>query len=254
MTALAHSACPSCRKGVMHVVDGDDSEFVEIECDGCGYREAAHRSRADPEARRQRRREAAGFPAEFAGRSFRQDDDNREAVTAVSGWLGRYTGWRVLRAEDPGCSAELPPAPALWGRQGRGKTHLLVRIGERLIDEADCTVLFRTARGLLRELRDFDGVADEAFARAVDVDVLLLDDLGAQRATDWRDDQLSELIDERQSKKLPVALTINTPPGAWEQLLELRTVSRLRAITFPVELDGDRDRRVIPLRPSPNQQ
>jgi hypothetical protein len=252
MTVETLGVCRDCTQGAMRVIDPDE-EFLEAVCDACGYRECVHRRRVDPEARRLRLHDRAAFPVEFAGRAFCSDGDNREAITAVTGWIRSYCAWRVARADDPDCSTEVPPAPAVWGRQGRGKTHLLVRIGERLINEADCTVLFRTARGLLRELRDFDGVADETWARALSVDVLLLDDLGAQRATDWRDDQLAELIDERHSRRLPVALTINAPPGAWEQLLETRTVSRLRGITFPVELDGDRDRRVTPLPSGPNQ-
>lgn len=252
--------CPDCA-GTLEVIAA--GEFVEVEC-GCGYSAAAHRSRVDPETRKERRRDAAGFPAEFAGKPFHRDDDNRDAVVAASDWLGRYAAWRAARAEDPDCSVELPLSPALWGRHGRGKTHLLVRVGERLIDEADCTVLFRTARRLLRELQDFDrdggdrkhkgSLADQAWERALRVDVLLLDDLGAQRATDWRADRLAELIDERHSQQLPIALTINMPPGAWEQPLDMRTASRLRGITFPVELDGDRDRRVTPLPSGPNQQ
>lgn len=213
-------------------------------CDACHAEVTVPAAALDPAVAQRRRLDHAALPGRFAGIKFVEDDDNRSALRALRQWIGS-------QSSDPKeCVSSLLPAPAVWGDAGRGKSHLLAAISVRLVHECDVTVLYRSTRHLLRELQQFerpkngdpDAGADQAWRRAMSVDVLVLDDLGAQRGTEWRHDQLADLIDERYAREQPIVIATNYPPEAWERVLDARTHSRLRAMTFPIELAGP-DRR-----------
>lgn len=202
-------------------------QWVYYSCDRCKIERVRHVSTADPDARKRVRLEQAGLPDRFVGLKFEQTVENADALEQIRRWVDGYR--------------DLPlPAPALHGEQGRGKTHLLTAICTRLVREQEAQVMFRSARSLLRELQRFDNEVQvtATWERAKTVDVLALDDLGAQRATDWRHEQLAELIDERYERDLPVLVATNFHPEAWGQMLDERSVSRLRGMTFGVELRG----------------
>lgn len=215
-----------------HMTSKTEDGWVHYCCDRCGIERVRHIATADPEARKRIRLEQAGLPERFVGIDFDPSPENAQACEQVRQWV---LGFK-----------ERPlPAPALWGEQGRGKTHLLTAICVRLIRERDAQVMFRSVRSLLRELQRFGNEVQvtEAWQRAKTVDVLALDDLGAQRVTDWRHEQLAELIDERYEADLPILVATNYQPEGWGQVLDERSVSRLAGMTFGVELRGV-DRRV----------
>jgi hypothetical protein len=238
----------ACGCGGRLVVENPDDEHVWVGvCDRCGYEVGCPRQRIDPRIRRRRRLEQAGLPAEFSGRPFEDDEYNRDVAYACRSWVRDYAAWRAKRPTDPSAAYPAPPpAPGVYGDAGRGKSHLLVAVCRLLIHEADAAVLFRSARQLLRELQNFEHreAADQAWHRAITVDVLALDDVGAQQVTDWRHDQLADLIDERYQRRLPIVLATNFPPHLWEDVLDARSVSRLGALTAPIELAGP-DRRQL---------
>jgi len=214
-----------CRGAVTREVAGD---WVYFRCEKCGVERAGHVNRFDRRGQRQASLERAGLPPAFFNKTFDGTPDNREARRIVREWLAQL-GTGML------------PAPALYGLNGRGKSHLLTAICERLINEHDKNVLFRSSRQLMRELTDFEN-RDRLWERLVSVDVLALDDVGAEQDTEWRFDQLADLLDEREQRELPVLVTTNFRPEAWSRRFGERTASRLRGMTLAVELGGS-DRR-----------
>ena len=212
-----------------------DGDWLFTECDKCGVVRSRHVETADPELKRQLRLEQAGIPKRFIGVKFDQTRDNESALFMARAWIADVKKGDGL------------PAPALWGPPGRGKSHLLAGIGIRLVKECDKRVLVRSARGLLRELQQFEDGAAQAWKRATTVDVLILDDVGAQQDTDWRQDQLADLVDARYEAELPIVLATNFAPKAWADVLDARTASRLRGMTFSVELRGP-DRRQLAIK------
>lgn len=229
----------TCEGNVLRRRDGD---FVVHQCESCRFDHGSvHVRRADPSVRHETWLEQAQLPAQFADRTFERDEENAPALAALRQWLDSFDG-SAKRADRP---ATLLPAPCLYGLLGRGKTLLLVKTCQRVIEECDLPVAFRSARGLLRDLQRFDNdvIRGEAWERAMTVDVLALDDLGAERTTDWRLDQLAHLIDERYQRQLPILVATNYQLAQWEEVLDARTVSRLAHMTFPIELKGP-DRRL----------
>lgn len=203
--------------------------LIEGRCEECGTPAATPALKANPLVAHQRRIDRADIPRKFFGKQFERTDDNAAALQAARDWVD-------------GFDASPLPAPALWGRAGRGKSHLLSAVCVKLIRDRHVNVWFRSTRGLLRDLQDFDGNADQTWQRATTVKVLALDDLGAERGTEWRGDQLADLIDARYEAELPIVFATNYPPTAWGEVIDERTASRLRGMSFPIEVSGP-DRR-----------
>jgi len=130
----------------------------------------------------------------------------------------------------------------LWGKVGCGKTHLACAIINEVL-AAGHGAHFNSVAGMLDLLRssyEF-GAFDTWFKRLQGVAVLALDDLGAERGTDWSREKLFELIDYRYMNRLPLVVTTNL--SLTDERIQLRLRSRLQ--------EGSRIRqgwsRVLPL-------
>lgn len=128
----------------------------------------------------------------------------------------------------------------LVGNIGAGKTHAAVALA-RLAHDQGREVLFRSAVGLLDELRP-DGPPD-AFKRSCTVDVLVLDDLGSERRTDWTADRVSAVLVARYDDCRPTIVTSNLSPEALEVATGVRIYSRLYDDALRVRVSGDDRRR-----------
>jgi len=117
----------------------------------------------------------------------------------------------------------------LIGDPGTGKTHLAVAALRHLISRG-FEGLFFDYQNLLDRIRaGFDaasGAADrEAYRVALDAEVLLLDDLGAHRVTDWVEDTVTSIITYRCNNRKPLIATTNLPdPDAGSVMIDRSTV------------------------------
>jgi DNA replication protein DnaC len=99
----------------------------------------------------------------------------------------------------------------LAGPTGVGKTHLAAAIvGESIAQGRE--VLFRFVPDLLDDLRRSYGPAggksfDHTFSQVRDVDVLVLDDFGAEALTAWAEEKLYQLIVHRHDSMMPTVFT-----------------------------------------------
>lgn len=151
---------------------------------------------------------------------------------------------------------ELVPAVAAWadglaagdsrnlvitGPVGQGKTWTIWHAAERAVRAGyEGQVRVITAAGFRRIVAP--STADVAeFERLAAAGLLVVDDLGAARLSDWDLDHLGELIDIRWSQQLPVAVTSNKPK--LRELVGPRIASRLADRAVIAELDGPDRRR-----------
>jgi len=103
----------------------------------------------------------------------------------------------------------------LVGPQGVGKTHLAVAVLRELLARGhEC--IFYNYQTLLEKIRsgynEKMGMSDrEAYQTALDTEVLLLDDLGAHRVSDWVEDTVTSIITHRCNYRKPLIATTNFP-------------------------------------------
>jgi DNA replication protein DnaC len=105
-----------------------------------------------------------------------------------------------------------PPGLLFVGAPRSGKTHLAVAALRSVIVARIVAGEFCDYRNLLDQMRrkseiDCPSSAREAYDRAVQSDVLLLDDLGAYRASEWVHDTLSAIINQRYNSMKPLIAT-----------------------------------------------
>lgn len=100
----------------------------------------------------------------------------------------------------------------MYGPKGNGKSHLASAIANYLIEEKRVPVLFLTAPDLLNSLRQSLNEEGNYYALlnvACEAPVLILDDLGAERLSDWADEILFLVIDRRYRLELSTVVVTN---------------------------------------------
>lgn len=134
----------------------------------------------------------------------------------------------------------------LIGPYGCGKTHLAAAILHRCAEDGT-PGMFVVAPDLLAQIRSSyrtgDGRADEIVDAAKNTPLLVLDDLGAEKASPWVQEQLYMLINHRYEHMLPTVITTNNDGQELEQELGRRTLSRLAEMTVPIKISA-RDYRM----------
>ena len=134
----------------------------------------------------------------------------------------------------------------LAGPPGTGKTHLAAAIlNQRIADGLPAT--FVTVPELLADIRRVIRSEEETSALmelVKETDLLILDDLGAEKTTDWTVEQLFVLINARLLRQRQTVVTTNIADAGEliEQLRGMaghRIVSRLAEMCTWVEVTGD---------------
>lgn len=127
----------------------------------------------------------------------------------------------------------------LLGNVGAGKTHAAVALAREVHDQGG-EVLFRPALALIEDLKP-DG-DPEALKRASKAALLILDDLGTERRTDFAADRISLLLVTRYDDCLPTIVTSNLAPEVLEKQVGERIWSRLFHDSLRIKT-ADEDRR-----------
>ncbi|MFF3257816.1 ATP-binding protein [Streptomyces sp. NPDC002932] len=144
-------------------------------------------------------------------------------------------------APSPGARRQVTTGPSLLmaGVVGAGKTHQAYGAVRELV-KSGVGVRWRatTAADLYAELRPRQGVDSERELAAISrCPLLILDDLGAAKASDWTEEITYRLINRRYNLMLPTLITTNLGIRDLRTYLGDRVASRLAQMTTRVEFE-----------------
>jgi DNA replication protein DnaC len=129
------------------------------------------------------------LPRRYEGASLGSLKDGQDPQGKVTGWLdSRHLGLGLV------------------GPAGRGKTYCLAALGYSALDHQVKPLLITMA-----DLNDAMRPGGDAtvYAKATTADVLLLDDIGRERITEWTLEQTQRLLDARSRQALRTAWSTN---------------------------------------------
>ena len=124
----------------------------------------------------------------------------------------------------------------LVGSYGTGKTHLAGAIANRLMDDG-VPVLFDTFSGHLNKLKlEFNSGKNVYLSQMKEVDMLILDDVGKEKQTDWSRSVMFDVINYRYEHLLPIVMTSNLVRTDLEEYLGGAIWSRLCEMCTGVQM------------------
>lgn len=204
--------------------------------------EQERQEQAEAEERRLRRIKrierlrSEGFPSpEMQSWTFENDDGKNPKITAIA---RKYAdNFDELYKDGKGL--------LLFGGVGTGKTYAAACIANELIDRGRPCLVTNFARlvnrinGLFDERQEFIDSLD-------DYDLLVIDDLAAERDTDYMNEIVQSVIDARYRAKKPLIVTTNLDAEELKNprsTTKMRVYSRLYEMCIPVEVAGTDRRR-----------
>ncbi len=146
----------------------------------------------------------------------------------------------------------------LEGQPGVGKTHLAAAVLKQVVQTAGARGLFYDTRDLLRVIRStYDPsirtTEVEILRPVMTADLLVLDDLGAEKTSEWVEETMNLIVNTRYNEKRLTIFTSNyqdipdeTEPNSLLFRIGHRMRSRLHEMCEFVQMDGA-DYRELPV-------
>jgi DNA replication protein DnaC len=210
-------------------------------CDGTGWIEGPENVVRSCECRERRIAKARArgvesvIPPKYRGVSFDRPPVSDLGPAAVE----------TIRAYAADLSENLRAGRGIWlmGDVGTGKTTLAMLVSRLALEAGHTVAIYSLPRLLSRIRRTYDAEAGEQsylefFERLTSVDLLHLDDLGAEKSSDWVLEQLYAIVNDRYETQRSIVVTTNLQEPELREQIGERTVSRLAEIC---------DQYVIPL-------
>ena len=134
----------------------------------------------------------------------------------------------------------------LWGSVGTGKSYIAGCIANALLEQ-EVTVKMTNFNMILNELFSVEDKAE--YIRALmGYELLIIDDLGADRSSEYALENVFSVIDLRCCSGKPLIVTTNLPLGKLKSEIEVdkkRIYDRILAMCVPVKVDGTSRRAKI---------
>ena len=181
--------------------------------------------------------QSCGIPPAYKGKTF--DDyivsEGAENAVKVAKWLAEY--------QDKGAM--------FYGATGTGKTLLAAIVAQEKMNRG-VSVAFASVPELLMDIRDSFGTSRTAeILRSVQrAPCLVLDDLGAERMSEWVGEQVFAILNYRSNHELQTIITSNyglkalaermtaASKGTGDDVQSQRILSRICGMCYIVEVVG----------------
>ena len=247
---MTTEVCPKCEGSGLRIVEREDGVRFAEECSCRAQRRVARRLAHAAIPRRYEHCTLDNYEASLSSSHRSLCEALLKAKGFVKGYPLETAGTGLL----------------LTGSIGVGKTHLAVGILQALVAERGTTGLFCDYRDLLKQVqnsynRQVAATELEVLAPVFEAEVLVLDELGASKPTDWVWDTVAHILNTRYNDRRTTIITTNyanLPPlgadtsvktAAREETLGdrigERMRSRLQEMCVVVEMQGEDFRQRI---------
>ena len=207
---------------------------VRCICD-CRKKELEAIKQREAHQERERRRNICFSESNMAQWTF-QNDDGKDAK--MSGAMQNYVkNFTEFKKTGKGL--------LLYGTVGTGKTYFAAAIANSLIDEG-YKVLMTNFASLTNKIQGMFEGKQEFINDLNRYTLLIIDDLGAERKSEFMQEMVFNIIDSRYRSGLPFIITTNLTMDEIKKPQEIgysRIYDRILERCFPVEVSGNSRRR-----------
>ena len=228
--------CGKCGEPREHKIRiGDTETKVPVQC-ACEREAAEARKRSEDFRQKMMRinhlRTASMMPGEYRNASFKSSTSTKDNVKALKTAWAYVTRWKTMKEKNQGL--------LLFGPVGTGKSYTAACIANYLL-EKEVPVVMTSFVKILSDIAN-DPSAEQTYLAAINTaELLIIDDLGAERNTDYALEKVYAIIDGRVRIGKPMILTTNLKPQEMIQTDDIRykrIYDRIFAVCYPVQMAG----------------
>ena len=179
---------------------------------------------------------------EFAGATFQRFDvraDNEKQYKACLKYVKRFD---EMLKESQGL--------LFYGEVGTGKSFAAGCIANALLENTQSVIMTSFVKILQSLSSNFGNKRDDESALMRDLmqpELLILDDLGAERSTDYAVEKVFNIIDSRCRERKPMILTTNLTLSDMKQCTDIRYAriyDRVFSACYPIKFEGVSRRKI----------
>ena len=160
--------------------------------------------------------------------NFKKTRDNAKMVKTAMRYVDKFD---ELYSKNQGL--------LLYGDVGTGKSYIAAVIANELMERLN-TVVYTSFIKLINEMKvDFD--SNDFIKKINEATLLVLDDFGAERVTDYAIEKVYDIIDSRYRCGKPLIITTNIPFEQMKNCSDVRysrIYDRIFEMCYPVEATG----------------
>lgn len=166
--------------------------------------------------------------------NFKVDQTNEKTLKIIKNYIERFD--EML---------EHSQGLLFYGDVGTGKSYATAVIANELMNRRQ-TVMMTSFTKLLDEFKNFNVDENKYIENLNSVKLLIIDDLGAERSTDFALEKVYNVIDRRYRSRKPIILTTNLSLEDMKNCTDIRynrVYDRIFEMCYPVKFDGTSWRR-----------
>lgn len=163
--------------------------------------------------------------------TFEADDRTNGKMSAAA---RRYVEkWPEMREKNMGL--------LFYGDVGTGKSFMAACIANAIINKGIPVIMTNISALITAMSKDFEADKAQILDRISEVPLLVLDDVGVERGTEFVYEKVQEIVDTRYRSGKPLIVTTNLSPQELANPADMRykrVFDRLLEMCFPVKFEG----------------
>lgn len=240
MNSKLQEVCPKCGKHIFKKVTILEKERivkVMCECESAAWNEKQRQEKAQEKQMELKRLLSNSLmDKKFMDSTFENWDFNKGSKQMYE--LGKRYAANFKKCKSEGLGL------LIYGQPGNGKTYMVSAIANELLKQFIPVVCVSISSLLSRIQQTYNKWGKEAESDIIrglcNADLLIIDDLGTEKASDWSKSMIYNIVDSRYRSNLPLVITSNLDinpserHGVLEEYYYERTENRILEMCTPV--------------------